>query len=638
MEFSFYLISTILFSKIIDIKFIKEKNIYIILFFLFSLHSYLYFLSLIILPFNSIILKIIITKNIFFIFLFFKINKSLFYQMLKELKKDQNLILFLILLFFFFILSKNLELAKFDEISSYGLYTKYIYYLREFPSADVFSSKNNISSLNFFSFFYLIILDFFNDYSESLLIFSNNLISLTLIFSVIKFLKITNLIKTIITFFIISSFVYIFLSGFDRIYLETILGLILLNIFFLIYLYLNKNESNKFYFILLLTCIIILIKKSSILLIFGILGGVFIILLIKKKFFKILLILILPFLILETSNDLTIFQYKLNKKNEYVKDIYSKDIVGLSVNKYLIKKDSYKLNKNKFSPFEYKPDKEIAKKIIKNHLKESFNSGIYHAYFLGNLKNILNTITNNSLSFIPIIPLNIYFWSIIIIYLFCKNFKNVTFLIYYFLYLITYYLFLIFWGFKFSLFDFEKLIIQVSWERHIGTILFPMIMFLILIKFNNYKTKTISILFIILLLVLPARTVRAFVPIKYLDDKNYYKTINGQKEYWKKFSVLLNAKLKNRSSVFVISKIFNDPLDYHLLNYYSIRHNIYIFDSPSFPKVENIFEKQKKIFIVTDNKFLCKSKKGNVGSFFIHEITDLKKINSFLECYNKNFK
>jgi hypothetical protein len=646
MTFTFYLLSTILLSKVIDFKFIKKNNIYIILFFLFSLHSYLYFLSLIF--FVSIPLKIIIAKNILLIFLISRLNNSLsHYLVFKELSKDHNLILFLILLFIFFILSQNLEFTKFDEISSYGLYTKYIYYYREFPNFDILTSKNTVSSINFFSFFHLIILDLFNIYSESLLIFSCNLISLTLIFSIIQILNIKKLIKTTIVFFIISSFIYILLSGFDRIYLETILGLILLNIFFLIYFDLNKHGSDEFKFILILLCILILVKKNSLLLFFGFSGILFISLLYKKKFIKMLLVLILPLLILETSNNLTKYKFQINKDLSITRYESNRNIIGASINKYLISKESYEINqinKTQFDAFENLEfdafeNLELSKKLIKNHLYKSFTNGVYHAYFLKNFKNLFTLINNYNLNFVPNIPVNIYLWSIIIIYLFYKNFKNLIFLVYYFLYLITYYFFLIFWGFKYSLFDYENYIIQVSWERHIGLIIFPMIMFLLLIKFNNYKTKTIGIIIIILLLILPTRTVRAFVPIKYLNDKNYYKILNRQKEYWKDFSFSLNEKLNFRSNVIVLPKIFNDQLDFHLLNYYSINHNIHHFNDTSLKSnIENVFGKKQEIFIITNNKFLCEISMEKIDSYFLYKIEDQKKFNSFLDCYIKNLQ
>jgi hypothetical protein len=638
MTFVIYFISTVFLAKIFDLKFFKKKNIYLPLFILFSLHAFLLFLNLTIINlYQTSIAAIIIIINIILISIFLKKNKIDYRSEIKNLLLGQNFIIFIFLLSIFFYLSLNLELSKFDELSSYGIYSKYIYYFRELPNIEIESSKANISSLNLLSFFSVLILDLFNNYSESYLIFSFNFLSIILVFSIIQILNIKDLFKTILLLIFFYSLSYILLSGFDRIYLETILGLLLLNIFFVVYQYLKYNENVNFFTIIILLCILILIKKNSLLLFLGLCGFLFIVLLFKKKIIHSLLIILTPLLLLHFSNNLSKFKYTLNiNKNELVSykgTKHANSITGNSTAEYFTKSDSYQIE------FDIIKNIDISKKIITNHLHNSINNGVYHYYLFNNLKKISEFIFKKEINYIPKLPFNIYVWSIIIIFLYYTNFKYPFLIIYFFLYLITYYIFLIYWGFKFSLIDFKNLLLQVSWERHLGLIIFPMFSFLFLFKFNSYNNKKIMLIIIILSLTMPLRSVRAFVELKYLNNDNYYYKINKQKKKWENFSSILDKKLENKSLI-ITTKIFTDPLDYHLLNYYSINHNIHQYyknDAQLNLLILDVYKKKKDIVLITTKENLCITSTTIIDNLLIHKISKPEQLKIFFECYDKNF-
>jgi hypothetical protein len=641
MSFVIYFISTVFLAKIIDLKFFKKKNIYLPLFILFSLHAYLLFLNLTIINlYQPSIAAIIIIINIILISIFLKKNKIDYRSEIKNLLLGQNFIIFIFLLSIFFYLSLQLELSKFDELSSYGLYSKYIYYFRQLPNIEIESSKVNISSLNLLSFFSVLILDLFNNYSESYLIFSFNFLSLILAFSIIQILNIKDLFKTILLLIFFYSLSYILLSGFDRIYLETILGLLSLNIFFLVYQHLKYNEKVKFFSILILLCILILIKKNALLLVLGLSGFLCSVLLFRKRIIQCLLIILIPFLLLNTSNNLSKFKYTLklfsNEKSKnnifsYEKTEYNKSIHGGSIAKYFTELESFQIE------FDYNKDVDISKKIIKNHIHNSISNGIYHYYLLDNLKEISNFIFKKEINYIPRIPFNVYVWSLIIIFLYYSNFKKPFLIAYYFLYLITYYIFLIYWGFKHSLIDYKNLLLQVSWERHLGLIIFTMFSFLFLLKFNSYNNKKIMLVVIILSLTMPLRSVRAFVGLKYINNDNYYHKINKQKKKWENFSSILDKKLENKSYI-ITTKIFNDPLDYHLLNYYSINHNIHDYNRAKLDMLFlKVFENKKNVYLITTKENLCITSTTIIDNLMLHKISKPEQLKIFFNCYDKNF-
>ena len=643
MSFVIYFISTVFLAKIIDLKFFKKKNIYLPLFILFSLHAYLLFLNLTIINlYQPSIAAIIIIINIILISIFLKKNKIDYRSEFKNLLLGQNFIIFIFLLSIFFYLSLQLELSKFDELSSYGLYSKYIYYFRQLPNIEIESSKANISSLNLLSFFSVLILDLFNNYSESYLIFSFNFLSLILAFSIIQILNIKDLFKTILLLIFFYSLSYILLSGFDRIYLETILGLLSLNIFFLVYQHLKYNDKVKFFSILILLCILILIKKNSVLLVLGLSGFLCSVLLFRKRIIQGLLIILIPFLLLNTSNNLSKFKYTLklfsneNEKGKinifsYEKAEYNNSTYGASIAKYFTELESYRIE------FDYNKDVDISKKIIKNHIHNSISNGIYHYYLLDNLEEISNFIFKKKINYIPRIPFNVYIWSIIIIFLYYSNFKNPFLIAYYFLYLITYYIFLIYWGFKYSLIDYKNLLLQVSWERHLGLIIFTMFSFLFLLKFNSYNNKKIMLVVIILSLTMPLRSVRAFVGLKYINNDNYYHKINKQKKKWENFSSILDKKLENKSYI-ITTKIFNDPLDYHLLNYYSINHNIHDYNRAKLDMLFlKVFENKKNVYLITTKENLCITSTTIIDNLMLHKISKPEQLKIFFNCYDKNF-
>ena len=90
----------------------------------------------------------------------------------------------------------------------------------------------------------------------------------------------------------------------------------------------------------------------------------------------------------------------------------------------------------------------------------------------------------------------------------------------------------------------------------------------------------------------------------------------------------------------ITTKIFTDPLDYHLLNYYSINHNIHQYyknDAQLNLLILDVYKKKKDIVLITTKENLCITSTTIIDNLLIHKISKPEQLKIFFECYDKNF-
>ena len=138
--------------------------------------------------------------------------------------------------------------------------------------------------------------------------------------------------------------------------------------------------------------------------------------------------------------------------------------------------------------------------VLNKNFEISFKDGIYHAKtfkIINKLFEKLNIDFN-----LKEIPLTIYIWLALILLLsifisyYRSEIKIISLL--YIGFILSYFLFLIYWGVQNSQIN-ENLTLELSWQRHIGSLILGYLIFLfILIKF---KSNTLDRYLLILLFI-----------------------------------------------------------------------------------------------------------------------------------------
>ena len=247
--------------------------------------------------------------------------------------------------------------------------------------------------------------------------------------------------------------------------------------------------------------------------------------------------------------------------------------------------------------------------FLKVQFNETLNKGIYHSStFL-----IFNVILDRlGINFNLIeIPMTLWFWILIIVamsYIIYKKNRNFKLNLYVFLYvslIFGYALVLLYWGYSNRLIN-EDLTLETSWQRHIGSLIFPMIIFL-LIKFLNHYNKY-KILFILtafsLSITLP-NTIRNFLPFEQIYKIDTWKSKIDQRAKVKILSNRITRTLPQGSSIIFA---FNNPDPYlmPLLKYELIENWAAALSHSStvrYLQLRDFNDKNKKLFIMINKNF-----------------------------------
>ena len=524
----------------------------------------------------------------------------LLYLFYKKNFNSSNLfeVFFLFILFLLLIwICKDLYYYKYDEFTEYGITSRLIFSENNLPSNIEYLQKGSHHKVNFISYFHYFFLKNSTDiFREDITFLSHSFLIIILLAVILSFINL-NFIKKIIIGMTFYFIIYTLGPGFDRLYVDTIVGLFI-SVILLIY-FNQKNTASDLVLLFLLTSAFPMIKPNALVIICGLVPIFFLYCVLQKKVISFsIIILAILFNLLFTKFYMHTFSNNVYATNKDVKEKIFKIDATQSFN-------LSNINQYNFYPF-----KKIInnKKIFTNtQFKELKQNGIYHAKTFLIFNKILDEL-NLKLKIIEI-PLNIFYWFAIILlisYFVSKKDKETKLQWLIFLYLsfiISYFIFLTYWASKNNLIN-DDFTISLSWERHLGTIILGIILFLLIHYFKNYKTYVIliSALIISINMTLP-NSLRIFLPSEIINKNEFWKQKYHQRLEIKDLSTEIKKIVGNYSNLLFLVDNQDDPYFLPILKYELIKINT--VDIQSDNKVQffkNLSLQSSKLFIITDFK------------------------------------
>ncbi len=524
----------------------------------------------------------------------------LLYLFYKKNFNSSNLfeVFFLFILFLLLIwICKDLYYYKYDEFTEYGITSRLIFSENNLPSNIEYLQKGSHHKVNFISYFHYFFLKNSTDiFREDITFLSHSFLIIILLAVILSFINL-NFIKKIIIGMTFYFIIYTLGPGFDRLYVDTIVGLFI-SVILLIY-FNQKNTASDLVLLFLLTSAFPMIKPNALVIICGLVPIFFLYCVLQKKVISFsIIILAILFNLLFTKFYMHTFSNNVYATNKDVKEKIFKIDATQSFN-------LSNINQYNFYPFEKIINN---KKIFTNtQFKELKQNGIYHAKTFLIFNKILDEL-NLKLKIIEI-PLNIFYWFAIILlisYFVSKKDKETKLQWLIFLYLsfiISYFIFLTYWASINNLIN-DDFTISLSWERHLGTIILGIILFLLIHYFKNYKTYVIliSALIISINMTLP-NSLRIFLPSEIINKNEFWKQKYHQRLEIKDLSTEIKKIVGNYSNLLFLVDNQDDPYFLPILKYELIKINT--VDIQSDNKVQffkNLSLQSSKLFIITDFK------------------------------------
>ena len=576
--------------------------------------------------------SIITIQIISVVFFFYLISKKIFN---KKILKQQFILL--IIYFLLIWICKDLFYYKFDEFSEYGISTRLIFSENNLPVNIDYLSKGSHFKVNFVSYFhYFFLKNSTIKFDESISYIAHSFLIFILFFNILAFIKI-NVIKKIFILLIFYFTIYALGPGIDRLYVDTIVGLIISLI--LLHSFNEKKHKSDYFLIFLLVTILPLIKPNGIIIVIGITPIIIFQNFYKKKF--IVLALIIASLL--TNHLFTKFYFSdLNKiftQKEDLNQIYElHESMAFNLNQLHQLKQFRDEAINLNSKFIYNFSSKQLNNLIKN--------GIYHSKtFL--IYNRLFSKLNLDINLIQI-PINIFIWFIIIIFItyFINKKKNTQMYWLSFLYIgfiVSYYLMLIFWGLKHNLItnDFEM---KVSWERHIGSLLIGIILFLFVNFFkifNNIKTIILFLFFTISLTV--PNSLRPLMSYEITKKEQYWKSKIEQRKNLQVISNKIKSNINIYSNVLLAFDKRNDPYFETILKYELIEFNTFSIDGNIFLPSHTLFKflnnrnnllGNNRFYIIKDKEYELEEVKQKLNR--LYTVLKIKQKLSLIKNFTNN--
>jgi len=539
-------------------------------------------------------------------FLYLLINKKI------SLKHTQS---FVILLLFYIILiwvCKDLFYYKYDEFSEYGITTKLIFSENNLPSNIQYLQKGSHHKINFISYFHYFFLKNTTEiFIESITYIAHSIIIFSLLAAILNFIDINYLKKILIglTFYFL---IYALGPGIDRLYVDSIVALC---VSLLLLIYFNKQTINSDHFIFfLLVTALPMVKPNGLLIILGLLIIFILLSFYRKKFFLIGLTLI-ALLSSQLINkfyiwDINTYKFYTWNMNTYKSNIKLDETLDSFTKVH--KTDTIGLNQVKtFNLFTIFNDVENLNKFYKKQFVELNKKGIYHSKTFLFFNKIFKDIKIN-FKLIEI-PLNIFNWLLIMLlityFISKKNNTNQLYFLF-FLYtgfIIAYYIFLLYWGGRNRLIN-DDYSIAISWQRHLGTLILGIILFLLVKFFQLYKSFKIIILLIFLSIsVTLPNSIRMLLPTELINKNLFWKEKNNQRQYIKSISYEINKLFKDYTSLILAIDKDDEPYFNQILKYELIKLNIVDIQADNFTIYLQKFIKnnpqEKKLFLITDGQY-----------------------------------
>ena len=563
-----FIFSTFL-SKLLRLDFIKSLLINILI-----ITYFLYFFS----KFDYLVLGNYILITISLIILFYLIYNY------KELKQNDyyNLLFILITSILLILYSKNLFLYKFDDFTEYGIISKLVFTENNNPININYLDKGSHSKINILSFFqYFFLKNSSEVFSEKIALIANNFFKVVLILNIINFTK-YKASKKLLLFIFTYFLIYTLSTSFDRLYVDSILGLIIANLFLISF---KKKIQNVDYIIFCLLIIhITSMKFSGVIVLLGI-SIIFITISVlskdHKKIIFVFLAIILSYLInqfhhKDTSNFIKIKKDKLNE----VDIVYTHREQFYNLQREFSDSTTFKLySRYKNKDINYINSKEDLKNLFTKQLSKITSDGIYHAKtFL--IINKLFELSNINLKFIEI-PLNLWIWIILIIllsiiinrekdnpYLNFTTFMYINFILCYFIVLII-------WSIRNGLLN-EDFTIESSWHRHLGSLILGYILFLIIKYLQKINLSTFGFIIIIticLQLTLP-NSIKNFLPYSQIMKFKFWNYSKNMRTDIRKIANNIRSEIPEYSKLIVIQEDKYKGYFFPVLNYELIKINM----------------------------------------------------------------
>ncbi len=319
---------------------------------------------------------------------------------------------------------------------------------------------------------------------------------------------------------------------------------------------------------------------------------------------------------------------KIYISNLHLKNLNSQnDLKSSRLKSYQL---SYKNNiNNNLRFYDKKFDLETFKKLLKKNFNEINNKGIYHAKtFL--IPNKIFEKSNINFRLIEI-PIVLFIWISFMLILFKMinlEKKSIVFLSLYILFIFAYWIILILWGWQNNLTN-EDFTIEISWQRHLGIIIFGIILYLLVLLLRNKKINKISfiLIFVVTLSISTPRSLKIFFSQQFVLKNSFWSQKFYQRDTIKKLSILVSENIPKYSNL-IYSIDENDSYHFPILNYELIHINLHRIEINNIKKIDNlsiIDDKKDNTFLLID------SNKSN----FIKDNLNMKNIN-FLEIFANN--
>lgn len=293
----------------------------------------------------------------------------LLYLLFKKKFNSSYLLEVLLLLILFLLLiwvCKDFYYYKYDEFTEYGITTKLIFNENNLPSNIEYLQKGSHHKINFISYFhYFFLKNSTQVFKEDITFLAHSFFIIILIITILSFIKL-NFNKKIIIGITFYFIIYTLGPGFDRLYVDSIVGL-LISVILLIY-FNDQNHKSDFILLFLIVLAFPMIKPNALVIICGLLPIFLFYSIFQKKVVPfIIIILAILFNFLFTKFYIHSFQVKEIKKTE--KNIFKTDSTS-------------SFNLGRLTQYNFYPFEKIInnkKDFINTQFKELKENGIYHA-------------------------------------------------------------------------------------------------------------------------------------------------------------------------------------------------------------------------------------------------------------------
>ena len=533
------------------------------------------------------------------LFLIYK-NRSFF--------SKEEIFKYLFLTLFFFILiwySRNLFLYKYDDFSEYGIIPKLTFFEDMLPVYVDYLDKGSHNKINIFSIYQYFFLKYsILDYNEKTLLIANNFFKLLLVinlFSYFKYDKFKNLLIFIIFYFLI----YALSTGFDRLYVDSIIALIIPNL--LLIFFSNDKKIIDYYLFVLLFITIPCLKYSGIVIVFGV----------------SVILISYNFLIKENKNSIVILfcliiSYSINQLHHTTKININPVINTVPDEMFYQNRDQFQnftfeiidLNKKK-EQYYFKNDS--IKEILYSNYKLLIKDGIYHSSSFLILNKIFDKL-NLSINFKEV-PLNLPFW-VTLIFLMSFFVRSKLKYIYsisslYILFIVTYFFILILWAMKNNLISNDYTILQ-SWQRHLGVLILGYIIYLFvnILKYHRLNFLNLIMISLISIMLSVPNSLKNFFSLNFILKESYWNKALFIRNEIKELSNAIEKNVPKYSKLIFCTEdtyggYFYPIIKYELISINTIKNDDY--------RLENFINKEDEKN-PKNNLYLLISDKQNINN------------------------